>query len=43
MKKIIYSLLLGVLALITSCEPKEVMNSDAQINQIITILHDGMG
>ena len=43
MKKIIYSLLLGVLALTTSCEPQELVHSDAQINQIITILHDGMG
>ena len=43
MKKIILALLLGVLALTTSCEPQELVHSDAQINQIITILHDGMG
>lgn len=43
MKKIIYSLLLGILALTTSCEPQELVHSDAEISKIITILHDGMG
>ena len=43
MKKIILALLLGVLALTTSCEPQELVHSDAEISKIITILHDGMG
>lgn len=53
MKKIIYLLLLGVLALTTSCEPKpqeeptisdpeELVHSDAEISKIITILYNGM-
>lgn len=53
MKKIIYSLLFGVLALITSCEPKPqdeptksepeaFVHSDAEISKIITILYNGI-
>ena len=43
MKTKFFYFLLALSFVLAACEPQELVHSDAQINQIITILHDGMG